>query len=133
LIHPLDSLKVKMQTFPHLYHSGVQCARDVTRQDGLRGLYRGLTPGVTLSMTEASIRYMTYGVCQVYTAYSTCSDLLVVLSLYVCDLDCIFIFTENNGLWQGRIHWAISACTNAVAKMRAPGKLLRDVFCISLK
>jgi len=37
----------------------------VTRQDGLRGLYRGLTPGVTLSMTEASIRYMTYGVCQV--------------------------------------------------------------------
>ena len=54
-----------MQTFPHLYQSGVQCARDVTRQDGLRGLYRGLTPGVTLSMTEASIRYMTYGVCQV--------------------------------------------------------------------
>jgi len=65
LIHPLDSLKVKMQTFPHLYDSGVQCAREVTRQDGLRGLYRGLTPGVTLSMTEASIRYMTYGVCQV--------------------------------------------------------------------
>ena len=65
LIHPLDSLKVKMQTFPHLYDSGLQCARQVTRQDGLRGLYRGLTPGVTLSMTEASIRYMTYGVCQV--------------------------------------------------------------------
>jgi len=69
LIHPLDSLKVKMQTFPHLYASGVQCARDVTRQDGLRGFYRGLTPGITLSMTEASIRYMTYGVCQVKAIY----------------------------------------------------------------
>jgi len=65
LIHPLDSLKVKMQTFPQLYHSGLQCVRDVTRHDGFGGLYRGLTPGVTLSMTEASIRYMTYGVCQV--------------------------------------------------------------------
>lgn len=40
--------------------------KEVLRQDGIRGLYRGLTPGVTLSMTEASIRYMTYGVCQVF-------------------------------------------------------------------
>lgn len=64
LSHPLDSIKVKMQTFPHLYHGGLNCMREVTRQDGIRGLYRGLTPGITLSMTEASIRYMTYGLCQ---------------------------------------------------------------------
>lgn len=38
--------------------------QEVVRQEGVRGLYRGLTPGVTLSMTEASIRYMIYGICQ---------------------------------------------------------------------
>src|SRR6218665_3594705 len=65
LSHPLDSVKVKMQTFPHLYRGGIHCMREVIQQDGIRGLYRGLLPGVILSMTEASIRYMTYGICQV--------------------------------------------------------------------
>ncbi|ELT92099.1 hypothetical protein CAPTEDRAFT_168388 [Capitella teleta] len=64
LSHPLDSVKVKMQTFPTMYRGGLHCMQEVVRQDGIRGLYRGLTPGVTLSMTEASIRYMIYGVCQ---------------------------------------------------------------------
>ena len=38
--------------------------QEVLRQQGVRGLYRGLTPAVTLSTTEASIRYGIYGVCQ---------------------------------------------------------------------
>jgi Mitochondrial carrier protein len=65
LSHPLDSVKVKLQTFPELYRGGLDCIIKVTREEGIRGLYRGLTPGVTLSMTEASIRYATYGLCQV--------------------------------------------------------------------
>lgn len=64
LSHPLDSVKVKMQTFPHLYRGGIDCMKQVIQKDGVRGLYRGLVPGVILSMTEASIRYMTYGICQ---------------------------------------------------------------------
>ena len=64
LSYPLDSVKVKMQTFPHLYRGGVHCIQQVVHQEGLHGLYKGLTPAVTLSMTEASIRYGTYGLCQ---------------------------------------------------------------------
>ena len=64
LVQPLDSIKVKLQTFPGLYRGGVHCVREVVRQEGLRGFYRGLVPAVTLSMTEASIRYGTYGLCQ---------------------------------------------------------------------
>jgi len=48
-----------------MYRGGMHCIVEVTRKEGIRGLYRGLTPGVTLSMTEASIRYATYGLCQV--------------------------------------------------------------------
>lgn len=38
---PLDTVKVKMQTFSHLYSSSVRCFVDTFRQDGIRGLYAG--------------------------------------------------------------------------------------------
>lgn len=38
---PLDTVKVKMQTFPELYRSGWGCCKDTFRLDGIRGLYAG--------------------------------------------------------------------------------------------
>lgn len=38
---PLDTIKVKLQTFPHLYSSSVKCFRDTFVADGIRGLYAG--------------------------------------------------------------------------------------------
>lgn len=39
---PLDTVKVKMQTFPALYHTGMKCFKETLRVDGFRGLYAGL-------------------------------------------------------------------------------------------
>lgn len=39
---PLDTVKVKMQTFPTIYPSGMKCFGSILRLDGIRGLYAGL-------------------------------------------------------------------------------------------
>ncbi len=38
---PLDTVKVKMQTFPALYSNWVKCTAETFRLDGVRGLYSG--------------------------------------------------------------------------------------------
>lgn len=38
---PLDTVKVKMQTFPHLYKNWVKCFTETFKADGVRGLYAG--------------------------------------------------------------------------------------------
>lgn len=39
---PLDTVKVKMQTFPTFYPEGIRCFGSILRLDGIRGLYAGL-------------------------------------------------------------------------------------------
>lgn len=39
---PLDTVKVKVQTFPNLYSNWIVCLKDTYKLDGIRGLYAGL-------------------------------------------------------------------------------------------
>ncbi|KAJ8984425.1 hypothetical protein NQ317_012488 [Molorchus minor] len=44
---PLDTVKVKMQTFPHLYKNMIDCFKKTLKNDGLyRGLYAGTAPAL---------------------------------------------------------------------------------------
>jgi len=44
---PLDTVKVKMQTFPALYKNGWQCFATTLRQEGIaHGLYAGTVPSL---------------------------------------------------------------------------------------
>lgn len=61
---PLDTAKVKMQTFPSLYRGFVHCFLATYRQDGLRGLYQGTTPALMANIAENSVLFMSYGFCQ---------------------------------------------------------------------
>ncbi|KAJ8384394.1 hypothetical protein AAFF_G00205270 [Aldrovandia affinis] len=61
---PLDTAKVKMQTFPSLYRGFVHCFLSTYRQDGLRGLYRGTAPALMANVAENSVLFMSYGFCQ---------------------------------------------------------------------
>lgn len=61
---PLDTAKVKMQTFPTMYRSFVHCIVSTYRQVGLRGLYRGTTPALMANIAENSVLFMSYGFCQ---------------------------------------------------------------------
>lgn len=62
---PLDTIKVKMQTFPSLYSNTVVCLRNTLVTDGIiRGLYAGTTPAILANVAENSVLFCGYGFCQ---------------------------------------------------------------------
>ncbi|CAL1573647.1 unnamed protein product [Knipowitschia caucasica] len=61
---PLDTAKVKMQTFPTMYRGFVHCFMSTYRQMGVRGLYQGTTPALMANIAENSVLFMSYGFCQ---------------------------------------------------------------------
>lgn len=62
---PLDTIKVKMQTFPTLYKGMVACFKKTLESDGVRkGLYAGTVPALAANVTENSVLFLSYGFCQ---------------------------------------------------------------------
>ncbi|KAG7305445.1 hypothetical protein JYU34_009514 [Plutella xylostella] len=62
---PLDTVKVKMQTFPHLYKGMYDCLKQTLKNDGIvRGLYAGTTPAIIANVAENSVLFAAYGYCQ---------------------------------------------------------------------
>lgn len=60
----LDTVKVKMQTFPHLYKNMFTCFKSTFKQSGLRGLYAGTVPALAANIAENSVLFAGYGICQ---------------------------------------------------------------------
>jgi solute carrier family 25 (mitochondrial ornithine transporter) member 2/15 len=55
---PLDTVKVKMQTFPHLYNGMVDCLVKTFKRDGFaRGLYARSIPAVAANVAENSVLF----------------------------------------------------------------------------
>jgi len=55
---PLDTVKVKMQTFPELYGGMVDCVIKTFKRDGIaRGLYAGSIPAVVANVAENSVLF----------------------------------------------------------------------------
>ncbi len=62
---PLDTTKVKLQTFPSLYRNSWHCFRKVLVEEGIaRGLYAGSVPSLAAQVSENAILFMAYGLCQ---------------------------------------------------------------------
>lgn len=68
---PLDTLKVKMQTFPSLYPRLSLCFRQTLANEGVRGLYSGTVPSLVANIAENSILFAAYGACQKLVAQAT--------------------------------------------------------------
>uniref|UniRef100_A0A5S6QG06 Mitochondrial ornithine transporter 1 n=1 Tax=Trichuris muris TaxID=70415 RepID=A0A5S6QG06_TRIMR len=61
---PLDTVKVKMQSFPHLYKNGFSCLWETFRHGRIKGLYAGSLPALTANIAENSVLFAAYGACQ---------------------------------------------------------------------
>lgn len=69
---PLDTVKVKMQTFPTLYKGMWDCTLRTFQSDGVRrGLYAGTVPALVANVAENSVLFAAYGVCQKFMAFLT--------------------------------------------------------------
>ncbi|CAG2172048.1 unnamed protein product [Oppiella nova] len=62
--HPLDTLKVKMQTYPQLYRNSFDCFKQTVVKDGWSGLYAGLRPALISDISEKSVLFFAYDLCQ---------------------------------------------------------------------
>ncbi|XP_071979590.1 mitochondrial ornithine transporter 1-like [Engystomops pustulosus] len=61
---PFDTAKVKMQTFPTMYRSFMDCALRTYQTEGLRGLYLGTVPALVANVSENAVLFACYGFCQ---------------------------------------------------------------------
>ncbi|KAK3908862.1 Mitochondrial ornithine transporter 1 [Frankliniella fusca] len=69
---PLDTIKVKMQTFPNLYKNMFDCIKQTVGKEGfVRGLYAGTVPAIVANVAENSVLFAGYGLCQKVVANVT--------------------------------------------------------------
>ena len=62
---PMDTIKVKMQTFGHMYSGIANCFVRTVRTDGVfRGLYAGTTPALVAYISENSVLFAALGLTQ---------------------------------------------------------------------
>ncbi|PSN38995.1 Mitochondrial ornithine transporter 1 [Blattella germanica] len=72
---PLDTIKVKLQTFPTMYRGMVHCFRQTLLNEGIvRGLYAGTVPAVVANVAENSVLFAAYGSCQKVMMYVTSKE-----------------------------------------------------------
>lgn len=92
---PLDTIKVKMQTFPHLYTNTMICFKQTllkvcfcfffiifnhslikySLKEGIRkGLYAGTLPALLANVAENSVLFCAYGFCQKIVQFTTKKD-----------------------------------------------------------
>merc|ERR1711872_737272 len=80
---PLDTLKVKMQTFPTLYPNLPTCFKQTLAKEGIvRGLYAGTVPSLAANVAENSILFAAYGACQKLVANATGVDKVENLNVF---------------------------------------------------
>lgn len=78
---PLDTVKVKMQTYPLLYNNMVDCVKTTLTTDGIsKGLYAGTVPALVCNIAENSILFFAYGFCQKFVQKVTKTDNISNLS-----------------------------------------------------
>lgn len=60
---PLDTIKVKIQTYPHMYNNAIKCGSEIINREGFLRLWAGVSPAVTANIAENSILFLCYGQC----------------------------------------------------------------------
>lgn len=61
----MDTVKVKMQTFPQTYGNALRCFTMTLKNEGLfRGLYAGTTPSIAANAAENAVLFCAYGYCK---------------------------------------------------------------------
>ena len=61
---PFDTIKVKLQTYPHLYRSLYHAITKTASEERFRGFYAGTTPSLMAAILENSVLFVVYGNCQ---------------------------------------------------------------------
>ncbi len=61
---PLDTIKVKMQTYPHIYTTLYHSVKKTLVEEKLRGFYAGAVPAIVSNVAENAVLFLCYSHCQ---------------------------------------------------------------------
>ena len=91
---PFDTIKVKMQTFPDVHRSVLQCLVRTIRVEGFRALYAGSTSSFLSNISENSALFLFYGqsreLIRRVSGTATCADLSVTQNACAGALSAVF-------------------------------------------
>jgi len=73
---PLDTIKVKLQTYPRLYASALACGFNTLKTEGLIGLYAGTGPALVANIAEDAVLFLSYGAVQRFVVKYLNKDVL---------------------------------------------------------
>lgn len=79
---PFDTVKVKMQTFPHIHKTWYCCFWSTLKVERLRGLYAGSIPALTAMVGENATLFMFYGRCLSAVKYLSGKEKIEHLSIF---------------------------------------------------
>lgn len=106
---PLDTLKVKMQTFPKLYPNLSLCFKQTLHNEGVvRGLYAGTVPSLAANVAENSILFAGYGACQK----------LVASSMGVAKVEDLSVFANGVSGFLAAFWSSLALCPTELVKCR---------------
>nr|XP_040582108.1 mitochondrial ornithine transporter 1-like [Lepeophtheirus salmonis] len=106
---PLDTLKVKMQAFPHLYPNLVTCCKETWNKEGVvRGLYAGTVPSLVGNVAENSVLFAAYGICQN----------LVAKKVGRCKVDELTLFHNGTAGFMAAFWSSIVLCPTELVKCK---------------
>ncbi len=60
---PLDTIKVKMQTYPGMYSSTFQALKTTLVEEKFRGFYAGSSPAIISNIAENAVLFLCYNKC----------------------------------------------------------------------
>lgn len=72
---PLDTIKVKMQTFPEFYKNGFTCFREIFKSEGIKGLYKGSMPALVCNVSENAVLFVALGFAKKFVATMSNTEL----------------------------------------------------------
>lgn len=79
---PFDTIKVKLQTYPHLYKSLYHAVTKTVAQEKLRGFYAGSAPAVFSNVAENAVLFLFYGQCQKVVQWAVGANSVEELSVF---------------------------------------------------
>ena len=85
IAHPFDTIKVLIQTmtikpgFPPPYSSAFDCAKKLVQREGLKGLYKGFTAPLYVSIPNSAIWFSSYEVGKrIFTTEESFKDMKII-------------------------------------------------------
>ncbi|KAJ8005443.1 hypothetical protein DPEC_G00146700 [Dallia pectoralis] len=104
VLHPLDLVKIRFAVSDGLdvrpkYNGVIHCMRNVWQQEGVRGLYQGVTPNIWGAGASWGLYFLFYNAIKAYTKEGRQSELTATEHLLSATQAGVLTLTLTNPIW----------------------------------